>query len=296
MFEGFDLDRLNVGEAEIMVRRGGSGPPLLLLHGNPQTHAMWHAVAPILAQHFSVVATDLRGYGDSSKPPTDARHAPYSKRTLAADQLKVMQRLGYEGFFVAGHDRGGRVAYRMALDAPTAVRKLAVLDIIPMGEAFARMDHKVALGYWQWLFMAQPYDLPEHFIGLDPEGFLRRLLARGPQALTFFTPAALDEYIRCFSNPDTLHAICEELRAGATIDCEHDWADQRDGRKIACPVLVLWGSRGRLSEWYDVLAVWRSWAEHVSGRSLATGHYLAEEAPSETAQELISVFTAGAAG
>src|SRR5215471_5121784 len=226
MFEGFDLDRLNVGEAEIMVRRGGSGPPLLLLHGNPQTHAMWHAVAPILAQHFSVVATDLRGYGDSSKPPTDARHAPYSKRTLAADQLKVMQRLGYEGFFVAGHDRGGRVAYRMALDAPTAVRK-------------------VALGYWQWLFMAQPYDLPEHFIGLDPEGFLRRLLARGPQALTFFTPAALDEYIRCFSNPDTLHAI---------------------------------------------------WAEHVSGRSLATGHYLAEEAPSETAQELISFFTAGAAG
>src|SRR6516162_6230929 len=270
MFEGFDLDRLNVGEAEIMVRRGGSGPPLLLLHGNPQTHAMWHAVAPILAQHFSVVATDLRGYGDSSMPPTDARHAPYSKRTLAADQLKVMQRLGYEGFFVAGHDRGGRVAYRMALDAPTAVRKLAVLDIIPMGEAFARMDHKVALGYWQWLFMAQPYDLPEHFIGLDPEGFLRRLLARGPQALTFFTPAALD--------------------------CEHDWADQRDGRKIACPVLVLWGSRGRLSEWYDVLAVWRGWAEHVSGRSLATGHYLAEEAPSETAQELISFFTAGAAG
>jgi haloacetate dehalogenase len=141
MFEGFDLDRLNVGEAEIMVRRGGSGPPLLLLHGNPQTHAMWHAVAPILAQHFFVVATDLRGYGDSSKPPTDARHAPYSKRALAADQLKVMQRLGYERFFVAGHDRGGRVAYRMALDAPTAVRKLAVLDIIPMGEAFARSPH-----------------------------------------------------------------------------------------------------------------------------------------------------------
>jgi haloacetate dehalogenase len=283
---------LDVDGVSIRTRRAGDGPPLLLLHGNPQTHVMWHRVAPKLAEHFTVVVTDLRGYGDSGKPPTDARHTPYAKRAMAADQVAVMRASGFDRFFVAGHDRGGRVAYRMAVDMPAAVARLAVLDIIPTGDAYARMNLAVALGYWQWLLLAQPYDVPEHLIGLDPDWFWHRFVGGdGRTPPRFFAPEAVAEYLRAFRRPENIHAICEDLRAAATIDCELDWADQRAGRTIECPLLVLWGKNGALPQWYDVLDVWRGWSSSsVSGQALPTGHFIAEEAPEETARALIAFF------
>ncbi len=206
MFEGFKLSMIDTKEAVIRVRHGGSGTPLLLLHGNPQTHVMWHKIAPRLARDFSVVAPDLRGYGESSKPPTTPDHASYSKRSMARDQIAVMRQLGYERFFVAGHDRGGRCAYRLALDHPERVLKLAVLDIVPTGEAFRRADMAFGLGFWHWFFLAQPYDLPERLIGADPDYFF--LHARHPASEPFFAPEALEDYVRCFRNPETIHAIC----------------------------------------------------------------------------------------
>ena len=286
MFEGFESSTINTGEADIRVWRSGSGPPLLLLHGHPQTHVMWHLIAPLLARQFSVVAPDLRGYGDSSKPPTTPDHAPYSKRAMAGDQIRVMRQLGFERFFVAGHDRGGRVAYRMALDHPERVAKLAVLDIIPTGEAFRRADMEFGLRYYHWFFLAQPYDLPERLIGADPSNFY----LRGRREV--FAPEALEEYLRCAGNPETIHAMCEDYRAGATIDFALDEAD-RGKRRIDCPLLVLWGRKGPLDKWYDVLGIWRDWARNVRGRGLDCGHYLAEEAPEETAAELAAFFTSG---
>jgi haloacetate dehalogenase len=289
MFEGFRLSMIDTGDAVIRVRHGGSGTPLLLLHGNPQTHVMWHKIAPRLARNFSVVAPDLRGYGDSSKPPTTPDHAPYSKRTMARDQIAVMRQLGYERFFVAGHDRGGRCAYRLALDYPERVLKLAVLDIVPTGEAFRRADMAFGLGFWHWFFLAQPYDLPERLIGADPDYFFLR--ARHPASEPFFAPEAQEDYVRCFRNPETIHAICEDYRAAATADFVDDEAD-RGKRRIACPVLALWSRRGDLEAWYDVLAIWRGWADDVRGRALDCGHYLAEEAPDETYSELRAFFAA----
>lgn len=289
MFEGFRLSMIDTGDAVIRVRHGGSGTPLLLLHGNPQTHVMWHKIAPRLARDFSVVAPDLRGYGDSSKPPTTPDHAPYSKRTMARDQIAVMRQLGYERFFVAGHDRGGRCAYRLALDYPERVLKLAVLDIVPTGEAFRRTDMAFGLGFWHWFFLAQPYDLPERLIGADPDYFFLR--ARHPASEPFFAPEAQEDYVRCFRNPETIHAICEDYRAAATADFVDDEAD-RGKRRIACPVLALWSRRGDLEAWYDVLAIWRGWADDVRGRALDCGHYLAEEAPDETYSELRAFFAA----
>jgi haloacetate dehalogenase len=289
MLDGFSVETIDVSGVSIRARRAGNGPPLLLMHGNPQTHVMWHKIAPRLAEHFAVVATDLRGYGDSAKPPTDARHLPYSKRAMAVDQVGVMRACGFERFYVVGHDRGGRVGYRMALDAPEAVQKLAVLDIIPTGDAYAKMNLTVALGYWQWLLLAQPFDIPEHLIGLDPEWFWHRFVGGdGGKPPAFFAPEAVAEYLRCFRRPENIHGMCEDLRAAATIDCELDWADQRAGRKIACPLLVLWGKNGSLPQWYDVAEVWRGWSSNLSGQSLPTGHYIAEEAPDETAQALIA--------
>lgn len=295
MYEGFELSDVETGEGMIRARVGGEGPPLLLLHGNPQTHAMWHKIAPRLAKEFRVVATDLRGYGDSFKPESASDHAPYAKRAMARDQVEVMRRLGYERFYVAGHDRGGRVGYRMALDHPERVSKLAVLDIIPTGEAFRRADRDFGMSYWHWFFLAQPYDLPERLIGADPDYYFGRhttkITSRGPQPPHFFSDEARAEYLRCFRNPATIHGICEDYRAGATIDCEHDDAD-RGRNRIACQLLALWGGRGKLEAWYDVLAVWREWADDVRGRALDCGHYLPEEAPDETYQELRAFFTA----
>jgi len=284
MFEGFALAMMDTGEAIIRVRYGGSGPPLLLLHGHPQTHVMWHKIAPRLARDFTVVAPDLRGYGDSSKPPTTPDHEPYSKRAMARDQMAVMQQLGFEQFFVAGHDRGGRCAYRMALDHPERVLKLAVLDIIPTGEAFRRANMEFGLGFWHWFFLAQPYDLPERMIGANPDNYYFR------HSRERFDPDALADYLRCVHNPATIHAMCEDYRAGATFDFALDEAD-RGTRRIACPVLALWSGQGELERWYDVGAIWRDWADDVRGRALDCGHFLAEEAPDETYAELYAFFT-----
>lgn len=292
MFEGFEQRMIDTGEAVIRVRSGGSGPPLLLLHGNPQTQEMWHLVAPRLAEDFTVVLSDLRGYGDSSKPPTDAEHSPYSKRAMARDQVAVMRELGFETFNLAGHDRGGRCAYRLALDHPDRVRKLALLDIIPTSEAFWRGGKDFAMGYWHWFFLAQPHDIPERIIGADPDYFFYQHTAKGTGKPAPFTEEARLEYLRCFRNPETIFGICEDYRAGASIDIEHDAADKQAGRRIRCPLLALWGARASLEGWYDVLEIWREWADDVQGRPIDSGHYLAEEAPEDTYQELKAFFSA----
>lgn len=288
MFPSFELTRITVGAVTVRARVGGSGPPLLLLHGNPQTHVMWHRIAPELARRFSVVAADLTGYGMSSKPPSVPGHEPYSKRAMARDQVAAMRALGHERFGVIGHDRGGRVGYRMALDFPEAVQRLAVLDIVPTLEAFTRGGREFGLGYYHWFFLAQPAPLPERLIAADPDWFWRWHTTRGPG--DFFAAEALNDYLACFRNPETVRAICEDYRAGATIDCEHDAADKQAGRRIRCPVLALWGTRAKLEAWYDTLAVWREWADDVRGRALDCGHYLAEEAPAETLAELTDFF------
>ncbi len=288
MFEGFKLTQIEAGEVSVRARVGGSGPPLLLLHGNPQTHVMWHLVAPALARYFTVVATDITGYGMSSKPPSIPGHAPYSKRAMARTQVEVMRQFGNERFGVVGHDRGGRVAYRMALDHPDAVTKLAVLDIIPTGESFDRGGKDFALGYYHWFFFAQPAPLPERLINADPEWFWHWHTARGPRDM--FAPEALEDYLACFRNPETVRGMCEDYRAGAGIDCEIDAADKQSGHRIACPVLALWGAKAKLESWYDTLAIWREWANDVQGRALDCGHYLAEEKPEETAAHLLAFF------
>ena len=284
MFEGFRTEMVDVEGVEILARVAGTGPPLLLLHGNPQTHAMWHLVAPGLAEDFTVVATDLRGYGDSSRPETDGEHGPYSKRTMAEDQIGVMKHFGFERFGLCGHDRGGRVGYRMALDHPGVVTRLAVLDIVPTWEAFSRADMSFGLGYWHWFFLAQPFDLPERLLAADPEN----ALFRGGSEL--FAPEAMEEYRRCLRDPETIHAICEDYRAAATIDFAHDAKDRERGRRIACPLLALWGGRGNLQEWYDVPEVWGAWADDVRGKALDSGHYIPEEAPEQTLSEIRAFF------
>jgi haloacetate dehalogenase len=288
MFDGFTLTTIDTGTVSIRARTGGNGPPLLLLHGNPQTHVMWHAVAPALAEHFTVVATDLTGYGMSSKPPSSDDHSPYSKRSMANDQVAVMRKLGHEKFIVAGHDRGGRVAYRMALDHPEVVQKLAVLDIIPTLEAFERGGKDFGLGYYHWFFLAQPAPLPETLIDADPDWFWRWHTDRVPRK--FFAPEAVEDYLNCFRNPETVRAICEDYRAATGIDCDIDAQDRAAGRRITCPTLALWGKQARLEQWYDTLAVWRDWANEVQGGAVDCGHYLPEEKPSETASALIAFF------
>jgi haloacetate dehalogenase len=290
MFEGFKEETIEVGEIRVRARIGGDGPPLLLLHGNPQTHVMWHQVAPALAERFTVVAPDLRGYGLTSKPDSAPDHLPYSKRVMALDQVETMRLLGFDRFLVAGHDRGGRVGYRLALDHPGVVAKLAVLDIVPTYEAFERGGRMFALGQYHWFFLAQPAPLPEKLIGADPDWFWRWHTTRQPDT-GFFDPEAVAEYLACFRDPETIRGICEDYRAGATIDFDHDKADKEAGRRIACPVLVLWGTKGTMERWYDPLRVWGEWAEAVSGGPIQSGHYLAEEAPEETARELLRFFT-----
>ena len=283
MFEGFELSMIDTGEAVIRVRHGGKGTPLLLLHGHPQTHLMWHRIAPRLAQDFTVVAADLRGYGYSSKPASAPDHIPYSKRVMALDQIEVMRQFGFDQFYVAGHDRSGRCAYRMALDHPDRVAKLAVLDIIPTGEAFRRTNMDFAMGYWHWFFLAQPYDLPEKMINASPENYYFR------KNREKFVPEALADYLEAVHNPETIHAVCEDYGAAATIDTQLDEAD-RGKRKISCPTLVLWGLQTKLEEWYDVMSIWRDWAEDVRGHGINCGHYLAEEAPDETYVALYDFF------
>lgn len=268
---------------------GGSGPPLLLLHGYPQTHVMWHRIAPRLAQHFTVVATDLRGYGDSAKPAGESDHRAYSKRAMARDQVEVMQALGFTRFRLAGHDRGGRVAHRLARDHPECVERLAVLDISPTAIMYEKTDQAFATAYYHWFFLIQPYDLPERLIGADPAYYLKKKLGGwGSAGISIFDPRAYAEYERCFCDPLLIHASCEDYRASATIDLEHDAADAR--RKVECPLLVLWGERGVVQRLFDPIADWKRVANDVRGKRLPCGHYLAEEAPEETYAELLAFF------
>jgi len=263
---------------------GGSGPPLLLLHRYPQTHLMWRKLAPRLAAEFTVVAPDLRGYGDSSKPPAGPDHINYSKRALAQDQVEVMAALGFERFLVAGHDRGARVAHRLARDHPERIERLALLDIVPTLYRFETIDQKAATSSYHWFFLIQPGGLPERLIGAEPEFFLRTML-RDPAV---FEPEIFAEYLRCFRNPETIRATCDEYRAGASLDLVHDRFDR--GRRLMMPLLVLWGERSSQGSGYDVLGVWRDHAENVSGHAVASGHFLPEEAPDETYQALRGFF------
>ena len=287
MFEGFEQRRVETPEAEVSVVVGGEGPPVLLLHGYPQTKAIWHKVAPALADTFTVVAADLRGYGDSSKPQGDEDHAAYSKRAMANDQVAAMGSLGFGSFAVVGHDRGARVGHRMALDHPERVTRLAVLDIVPTRHAFATVDRHLATAYYHWFFLIQPYDLPERLIGADPAYYLRKKLGAWGAAPDAFSPEALAEYERCF-DAATIHASCEDYRAAASIDLAHDEADRASGRAIEGPLLALWGARGVIGKIYDVPEVWSTYAGDVRGKALDCGHFLPEERPQETTRELLN--------
>ena len=284
VLQDFTQTRIETSGAEINVRTGGEGPPLLLLHGYPQTMAMWHKIAPRLAADFTVVLADLRGYGDSSKPPGGEHHMNYSKRAMAQDQVEVMSALGHERFFVVGHDRGARVTHRMALDHGERVLKAAVLDIAPTLTMYERTDMDFAAAYYHWFFLIQPFDLPERLIGADPGYYLEKKIGAWSKVGNCFTDEALAEYKRCFDDPATIHATCADYRAAAGIDLDHDRADH--ARKVTCPLLVLWGERGVIARCYDALSVWGERALNVQGRALPCGHYLAEEAPEETLAEL----------
>ena len=290
MFDTFDTSQAIIDGINIPYVIAGSGPPLLLLHGYPQTHVMWHKVAPALAKHFTVVVSDLRGYGDTTKPPTTEDHAPYSKRAMGRDQVLLMQSLGFERFDLAGHDRGGRVAHRIALDYPERIKKVAVLDIAPTYTMYTTTDMEFAKAYYHWFFLIQPFDLPERLIGADPQYFLSKKFGQWGRDSGAFTEEALAEYIRCFT-PETIHASCEDYRASATIDIAHDQVDIDAGRRIQCPLLALWGEKGFVGNKYDVLAEWRKWADEVSGHGLPCGHYLPEEAPQETIAALLTFFS-----
>lgn len=289
MFDGFEVFDVQTSGTTIHGRRGGSGPPVLLLHGFPETHLMWHRVAPALAERFTVVTTDLRGFGDSGTPPSAPDHAPYSMREIGREQVEVMRGLGYDRFAVIGHDRGGRCAYRIALDHPDAVSRLAVLDVIPTGEAFRRADKDFSLGFWIWSFLAAPEPVPERLIEQAPDVIVDYMLSLS-EATDAFPPEIRAEYVAKLSDPATIHAICEEYRAAATLDVAHDDADLGI-RRIACPTLVLWSATGAVDAWYEPLEIWKTWADDVSGGPVECGHYLPEEAPEKTVEALTSFLT-----
>jgi haloacetate dehalogenase len=291
LFPGFTLEEIAVKDGPIRLRHGGSGPPLLLLHGNPQTHFMWHAVAPELAKRFTVVCPDLRGYGGSLKPPATPDHAPYAKRVMAHDMVELMEHLGHHRFLIGSHDRGARVAHRLALDFPDRVEKLAVLDIVPTLEHFERTDMSFALGYYHWFWFAQPHPFPEVLINAAPEVWFAAHTTRGPKAEDLFHPEALADYLAAARNPDTIRGICEDYRAAAGIDLEHDRTSRAAGAKIQCPLMVLWGAKGKIPRWYDPLALWRQYAAgEVTGGPVNSGHYLAEEAPGEVLERFGEFF------
>jgi len=286
--DAFNTVQVTTSGAKINIVHGGSGEPLLLLHGYPQTHFMWHAVAPKLAQYFHVICPDLRGYGDSSKPPSKADHAPYSKRAMARDMAEVMESLGYGSFNVAGHDRGARVTHRLALDYPDKVKKACVMDIAPTHHMFKTADQAFATAYYHWFFLIQPDGMPERLISADPEYYLTEKLKRWSAPGAVFAKQAVAEYVRCFNKPDAIHASCEDYRAAATIDLEHDEEDMC--KKVQCPLLVLWGSKGFVHRNYDVLSVWRDRVEQLQGKSLNCGHFLPEEASEDVSTELLAFF------
>jgi haloacetate dehalogenase len=294
MLENFTRTEIKTSGARIVTVYGGKGPPLLLMHGNPFTHLSWHKVAPRLAEEFTVVCTDLRGYGDSEKPPGGDDHSGYSFRAMALDQVEVMDALGFPRFYAAGHDRGARVLHRMCLDHPDKVARAAILDIIPQHHLLNNVTRSWATFSWHWFFMIQPYDLPERLMSADPDFYIRKKLAKTAQGLSFFGEAALAEYMRCFRNPATVHAMCEDYRATFGIDLEMDSKDFEAGRKIACPVLLLWGATGGVGRNHKSMEIWPLYASDIrGGKALPCGHYLSEEAPNETYAELREFFAAG---
>ncbi|HKQ32385.1 MAG TPA: alpha/beta hydrolase [Thermodesulfobacteriota bacterium] len=286
--KNFQKTKIKTTGAEINLVHGGEGKPLLLLHGYPETHVMWYTTAPRLAERFHVVCMDLRGYGDSSKPESSPDHSTYSKRAMAGDCVEVMESLGYKSFFAAGHDRGGRVTHRMALDYPDRVQAACVMDIAPTHTMFTRADKAFATGYYHWFFLIQPDGLPEKMIGCDPEYYLMEKLKRWSAPGAVFDEAAVREYVRCFSDPAAIHASCEDYRAAATIDLVHDEEDF--DKKIECPLLVLWGAKGFINRTYDVIGTWKEKAANVRGKTLDCGHFLPEEKPDEVSAELIKFF------
>jgi haloacetate dehalogenase len=292
LFPGFRRERIAVSGVDIHAVVGPlrDAPALLLLHGYPQTHAIWHRVAQRLAQRYNVVASDLRGYGDSAKPATTPDHAPYSKRAMAADQAGLMRALGFERFFLAGHDRGGRVAHRLAMDFPQAVERVAVLDIAPTLAMYEGTTDAYARAYWHWFFLIRPAPVPERMIGADPGLYLRHKMQESLER-GIFDPAAWAEYERCFT-PEAIHASCEDYRAAAAIDLDHDRADREAGRRLACPLLALWGAHGVVEKCFRPLDEWRRVAEDVRGRALPAGHYLPEEVPDDVADEFEAFFPA----
>ena len=290
MFPEFTSQRLRANGVDIHTLAGGSGPPLLLLHGYPQSHLIWHRVAPELAKRYTVVATDLRGYGMSEKLPGSPDHAAYSKREMAKDQVEVMQQLGFGSFHLCGHDRGGRVAHRLAIDHPGAVKKLMLLDISPTLTMYENTDMDFARAYWWWFWLIQPAPFPEAMVAAAPETFLRKKIGWGHAGLKPFTEATYAAYLSYVSDPQTMHAMCEDYRAAASIDLDHDRADRAAGRKIACPVRVLWGEFGVVNRCFKPLDDWRRVANDVSGRVLPCGHYVPEEVPQELLGEMKDFF------
>lgn len=286
MFEDFEIRRINTGDAEIQLKVAGDGPAIVLLHGYPQTHVCWHKIAPALAERFRVIVPDLRGYGDSTGPAPDAGNQLYSKRAMADDVAALLDALSVETAMVAGHDRGGRVAYRFALDHPGRISKLAVLDMVPTADTWELLDAAMAIGSYHWPFLAQPNGLPERMIGHDPEHYLRHTLDSWTQVKDAFTDEAMAEYLRCANTPSVIAGWCADYRAGATTDWENDRADREAGRKIFCPTLALWGHRpGR--DAIDNIAIWRGWCDaEVSGQAISCGHFLPEENPADTLSAL----------
>ncbi|WP_454766934.1 alpha/beta fold hydrolase [Cupriavidus campinensis] len=287
MFEGFTTHRIDHQGVGIHTRVGGQGPALLLLHGHPQTHVIWHKVAGELARHYTVVATDLRGYGDSDKPAGLPDHANYSKRVMAADQVAVMRALGFDRFRVLAHDRGARVAHRLALDHPAAVEKLVTLDIAPTLAMYAQTSEAFARAYWHWFFLIRPAPFPETLIEADPDLYLRQTMGSRSAGLAPFTEAALAEYLRCLKLPGAARGLCEDYRASADIDLEHDRADIAAGRMVECEMLALWGADGAVGKCFQPLDEWRKVARRVSGRALSCGHYIAEEVPERLLEEVL---------
>jgi haloacetate dehalogenase len=293
MLEGFATAELQIGPTRLFVRWHGSGPPLLLLHGFPETHLMWRHVAPLLAERFTVVCADLPGYGRSDCPPSAPDHLPHAKRTMASQLLAAMEQLGWDRFFVAGHDRGGRVAYRMALDHPRRVQRLAVLDIVPTETVWERADARLALAFWPWSLLAQPEPLPERVLVAAGEVIIDDALGGWGSPAGTFPPEVRESYLRVLRDPEHAHAICEEYRAAATVDRQHDQDDRANGRRIVCPLLALWSATGPVGIWYEEgpLAVWGRWADRVQGQALEAGHFFPEERPDETAELLGRFFS-----
>jgi haloacetate dehalogenase len=288
LFDGFTLETVRVRDGDIRLRHGGSGPPLLLLHGNPQSHYMWHAVAHALARNHTLVMPDLRGYGGSFKPPASPDHAAYAKREMARDMVEVMDHFGHSTFAIAAHDRGARVAHRLALDHASRVTRMALLDIVPTIEHFERTDMAFALGYYHWFWFAQPHPFPEVVISAAPDAWFFAHTSREPKPKDFFHSQALADYLAAARDPKAIIGMCEDYRAAATIDLVHDRESRAAGARIECPLLVLWGAKGKIGVWYDALAIWRQYCrDEVTGGPVASGHYLAEEAPDAVVANLL---------